>query len=166
MLARMSTVEPDEALTAPEPDAASRLFDSDLGYDVGFLLARVSAWASLHGNLSLRPFDLNVRSYSILALSCSGTRPTQRECADFLSLDPSRVVSVIDELERRKLVRRVPSPSDRRTKLLEATPAGRELFEFAREATATADRIAFSHLSAEERRVLATALRSTALLID
>ena len=40
----------------------------------------------------------------MLTLANSGLEPTQRELADFLSLDPSQIVALMDELEKRGLV--------------------------------------------------------------
>lgn len=154
-------------MTSARPEAAvesttERLLGTDLGDDVSFLLARVTAHTSAFGARSVAAFDLNVRSYSILALACGGGSPTQRECADFLSLDPSRVVGLVDELESRGLVRRVTSPSDRRTKTIEATPEGERVFALARAATRAAEDHALAHLTAEERDRLRVDLRSAA----
>jgi DNA-binding MarR family transcriptional regulator len=78
-------------------------------------------------NRALAEFDLKVRSYSVLILANSGLEPTQRELADFLSLDPSQIVALVDELEKRKLVVRAPGNQDRRAKTVTATPKGSEL---------------------------------------
>lgn len=151
----------------PETDAtiatsAARLLATELGDDVSFLLARVSARTTAFGMRSVAGFDLNVRSYSILALACGGASPTQRECADFLSLDPSRVVGLVDELEARDLVRRVPSATDRRTKTIEATEDGLRVFALAKAATREAEDRALAHLSDEERSRLRSDLRVAA----
>lgn len=49
------------------------------------------------------------------------------ELAAALSIDPPNATGVVDDLESLGLVRRLPHPSDRRAKLVEATPEGREL---------------------------------------
>lgn len=141
---------------------AERLLATELGDDVSFLLARVSARTTTFGMRSVAALDLNVRSYSILALACGGGSPTQRECADFLSLDPSRVVGLVDELEARGLVRRSPSATDRRTKTIEATDDGMRVFALAKSATREAEDRALAHLTAEERDRLRVALRAAA----
>lgn len=53
-------------------------------------------------------------SFSHAVAVCSGLDPTQRELADFLSLDPSQVVTLVDDLERRGLVERMQGEQDRR----------------------------------------------------
>ncbi len=50
---------------------------------------------------------------------------TQRELAERLSADPPYVTLMVDDLERRGLVRRKPHPTDRRARLVELTASGR-----------------------------------------
>jgi len=52
---------------------------------------------------------------------------TARRLAELLQCDASTATSMIDRLEKRGLVRRIPHPSDRRAKLIQLTPAGCEL---------------------------------------
>ena len=52
---------------------------------------------------------------------------SMRELAQDLSCDPSNVTGIADRLEERGLVVRRSREGDRRVKLLELTPAGREL---------------------------------------
>lgn len=49
------------------------------------------------------------------------------ELADALGIDRPNLTAVVDDLERRGLVRRTAHPTDRRAKLVEATPAGHDL---------------------------------------
>lgn len=46
------------------------------------------------------------------------------ELADLLQCDASNVTGIVDRLEQRGLVERVPDPTDRRVKLLRLTAAG------------------------------------------
>ena len=50
-----------------------------------------------------------------------------RRLADTLSCDASNVTGLVDRLESRGLVRRAPSPDDRRVKVIQLTPAGARL---------------------------------------
>jgi DNA-binding MarR family transcriptional regulator len=49
------------------------------------------------------------------------------ELAAALGIDPPNATVVVDELEAMGLARRLAHPSDRRTKLVEATPKGKQL---------------------------------------
>ncbi|MEV6801154.1 MarR family winged helix-turn-helix transcriptional regulator [Micromonospora rifamycinica] len=105
-----------------------RLRDSVLAGDLSFLLARANALALAAANAALAEYGLKARSYSVLALAADDVRPTQRELAEFLRLDPSQVVALIDGLAQRELVERRTDPADRRANVLVATDAGRDLF--------------------------------------
>jgi DNA-binding MarR family transcriptional regulator len=58
-----------------------------------------------------------------------GEPRTGRELAALLGIDPPYVTVIVDDLEGRGLVRREPHPTDRRAKLVRATPAGRRAAE-------------------------------------
>jgi DNA-binding MarR family transcriptional regulator len=62
---------------------------------------------------------------------------SMRELADALGIDPPNATVVVDDLEARGLVRRGPHPTDRRAKLVEATPEGKDLARRADEILAT-----------------------------
>ena len=63
----------------------------------------------------------------VLALRRLVAQPlTLRGLAERLSADPPYVTLMVDDLEKRGLVRRMPHPEDRRAKLVELTATGRE----------------------------------------
>jgi DNA-binding MarR family transcriptional regulator len=97
---------------------------------------------------------LKERSYSVLSLADSGLEPTQRELADFLSLDPSQIVALVDELESRGLVSRAPGKHDRRAKTVTATEEGRLVLAAASKAAEEAEAKALSLLAAGEAEQL------------
>lgn len=138
--------------------ASDRLRESGLGTDISFLLARANALSVAAGNAALAPFGLKVRSFSVLALSAGEVRPTQRDLSEFLRLDPSQVVALIDELEKRGLVERRPDPADRRANVVNATDEGRALHDRAAAATKAAERSLHGELGEADRRVLADML--------
>jgi DNA-binding MarR family transcriptional regulator len=62
----------------------------------------------------------------VLALRRLAAQPlTQRALAERLAADPPYVTLMVDDLEERGLVRRMPHPEDRRAKLVELTRSGR-----------------------------------------
>lgn len=139
--------------------ASTRLAESIISTDIGFLVAKLRAAGSVINNAALAEFGLKERSYSVLALACGDLGPTQRELAEFLSLDPSQIVALIDELEQRSLVERRPGISDRRQKLVAATAAGRTLHLAARKAARAAEARHLSMLTAAEVASLRSILR-------
>ncbi|NKX52566.1 MarR family transcriptional regulator, partial [Arthrobacter deserti] len=103
-----------------------------------------------------------VRSYSVLSLACSGENPSQRELADFLSLDPSQIVSLVDQLEKRGAVTREADPRDRRSKVIAATAAGRRLYRAAAAVVRESEAQSLRRLNEAERDTLRSLLRRVA----
>ena len=136
-----------------------RLRASVLSDDTSFLLARANAVALAAAHSALVPFDLRVRSYSILALVSTGTSPSQRELAEFLRLDPSQVVALIDDLERRGLIKRETDPRDRRLNVVVTTEAGDSVFREARVAVRAAETEFRKDLSPKESEQLKALLQ-------
>lgn len=137
------------------PGAGGRvLAGAALAEQTSFLLARANARSLSLGNAALRPLGLRVRSYSVLALAAGDERPSQRDLASFLSLDPSQVVALVDDLETRGLVERVTDPNDRRANVVRATTAGADVVARASQALREADRELFDGLSEPERSSL------------
>lgn len=142
---------------AEHPHGSQALID-----DTSFLLARASALSNAAGNKALAEFGLKVRSYSVLELAGDGGRTSQREIADFLRLDPSQVVALVDELQRANLVGREPDPRDRRANVIIVTPLGRETLEKARQKVRMTVQSLHSGLTESERATFTDLLRRTA----
>lgn len=156
---------PSVPITASPADAAmgaGRLWESSVGGDMAFLLARANAVSLSRANAALTEHGLKVRSYSVLALAASGARPSQRELSEFLRLDPSQIVALIDELETRGLAQREPDPSDRRANVVVITDLGREVYDAARRSTVATEQAAFAELTADDRDRLTGLLRRLA----
>jgi DNA-binding MarR family transcriptional regulator len=148
---------------SPSRDASKERIDgAPLSGAPSFLLARANAISLARGNTALAPLGLKVRSYSVLALAAGPERPSQRELAAFLRLDPSQVVSLVDDLESQGLVVRTTDPDDRRSKVVEATERGHERAREATEALDEADALVFSTLGERDRALLADLLRRVA----
>ncbi|WP_136706103.1 MarR family transcriptional regulator [Agromyces sp. H66] len=156
-------LNPTESLaTAPMLSGSERLWATSVVRDLAFLLARANALSLAQANAAAATHGLKVRSYTVLAIAVSDTRPTQRELAEFLRLDPSQIVALVDELESRALVRREPDPSDRRANVVVATDEGRATYASAHATVADSERAIFAALSAEERTTLMEMLRRLA----
>jgi DNA-binding MarR family transcriptional regulator len=96
--------------------------------DLGFLVARAGGVLVRATNAALAEHGLRVRQYSVLALAAEAADGlSQRELGAVLGLDPSQVVSFVDDLVEAGLVERRTSPTDRRAKLVVATATGRQV---------------------------------------
>ncbi|EMY33539.1 MarR family transcriptional regulator [Arthrobacter crystallopoietes BAB-32] len=161
------TKEPATGPAAPAADqngaaGPERLHATELADEIEFLTARARSVGSGRANILLKELDLKVRSYSVLSLACSGLNPSQRELADFLSLDPSQIVALVDELERRGAVSREADPRDRRSKVIVATAEGKQLYKKAYGVVRQAEDRSLGQLSPEERDVLRSLLKRVA----
>lgn len=125
-----------------------------LAEDVGFLAMKAGARSVAEANRRLAEIGLRVRPFAVLALACTGAPRTQKEIAEYLMLDPSQVVTLLDQLERDHLVRRIPDPSDRRARLVTATAVGQSTFERAHALTEAANDLTLTNLTPSERQTL------------
>ncbi|MFI0966132.1 MarR family winged helix-turn-helix transcriptional regulator [Streptomyces sp. NPDC021080] len=103
---------------------------------------------------ALAGVGMRIRDFFVLAALAGGPELSQQDLSRLLDLDPTTVVTVIDEMERNGHVERRRNPADRRRYNLILTESGRE-------ALATADRVAtevesafFGALAEDEREVL------------
>jgi DNA-binding MarR family transcriptional regulator len=142
--------------------AAERLRSSELANEIEFLTARSRAIGSAIANELLAGHSLKVRSYSVLALAAADSALTQRDLAEFLRLDPSQIVSIVDELETAGLVRREADPADRRSKVIAITPAGQTRYTAAVASARDAEDRALVALTPDERSQLRELLRKAA----
>ncbi len=92
-----------------------------------FLLTQLGAHAA--GLFAARVAELGLTPRDAGAIRVLGRDPgiSQRELAARLGTVPSRLVALVDDLERRGLVARTRSPHDRRNYQLALTADGREL---------------------------------------
>ncbi len=137
-----------------EPAPTDRFAGSGLAADIPFLLARARALSMHNAHAALEPLGLKVRAFSVLWLVCEGLEPSQRELSAFLSLDPSQIVALVDELERRGAVTRQADPRDRRQRIIRPTPAGQRLLRKAHALVETGNDRSLSALTPDERRTL------------
>src|ERR1700754_841528 len=96
---------------------------------------------------------LSGRQYMVLAVLSSDAPPSQMELAGLCGLLPAQVVPVIDEMERRGLVTRQRSETDRRRSVVNLTEKGRE-------ALAQADALGEEIVSQLPREALEVAVRA------
>ncbi|MFE3163053.1 MarR family winged helix-turn-helix transcriptional regulator [Streptomyces sp. NPDC059224] len=87
--------------------------------------------------------------------------PGMQELAHHLGLDKSSMTGLVDRAERRDLVRRTPSPHDRRSVLVSVTPEGLKLIRHCETEVERQIHDLTAHLTADQRdrlSLLASAL--------
>jgi DNA-binding MarR family transcriptional regulator len=127
-----------------------------------FLLAQIGAHAAARFAERLSQVELVPAHAGILRAIGMDPGTSQQALALLLGMLPSRLVSLIDELERRGLVERRDNPRDRRLYALQLTDAGKKtMADLRRIATAHDDAICAA-LGKREREQLGQLLRRVA----
>ncbi len=106
---------------------------------------------------------LHPRMWGALNVISAQESITQHALCKSVGMDPSSMVSTIDELEEQGLVERRPHPSDRRAHALYITDRGREVLARGREQAKLAQEDLLGPLSSEERQQLHDLLLRLAL---
>jgi len=94
---------------------------------VAFLLSQLGYHSSRRWKVRLAPLGLDPRQVMVLRRLAGDEGRSQQALGDALQIPPSRMVALVDALEQRGLLRRRPSPSDRRVRTLHLTREGRRL---------------------------------------
>ncbi len=127
---------------------------------VVYAIARTYNLVMRHLEGVYQRFGLSAPSFNLLLLLQRGRDPeslTQRVLAERLVISPSNLTGLVDRLERKGLVRRIPG-SDRRTNHLQITPKGSQLLEKIWPHHAEAMERLSAGLQNDERDVLGRAL--------
>jgi DNA-binding MarR family transcriptional regulator len=114
-------------------------------------LARVGRRAA---DNSMGPAGLRPRHLIALNLLSENGPASQQGLAEALSLDPSNVVGLLNELEEREMITRRRDRDDRRRHIVELAPQGREQLRLAWSHLDEVEDELFSALTAAERETL------------
>lgn len=102
----------------------------------------------------MAPFDLRPVDFSVLSLVQHNPGITSRQLCSALGLLPPNLVGMLNKLEKRNLIHRLPHPSDRRAMGLHMTQAGQEFMTRAEAAATELERDAVAGLTAAEQKTL------------
>jgi DNA-binding MarR family transcriptional regulator len=111
-------------LATDTPTRPVQLIAKELAQSSGYLLARLGMAFKGQATARAEESGFELYDYSLLAVLGEGARVTQATIADALSLDPSRLVALLDSLEARGLLARARDPHDRRRHVVNITDAG------------------------------------------
>jgi DNA-binding MarR family transcriptional regulator len=151
--------------TDPAPRPIHRVA-KELVASNGFLLARLGFAFKGKAIAQLDQIGFELYDYSVLALLAESARETQATIADALTLDPSRLVALLDSLEERALIVRQRDPQDRRRHLVSVTEAGRRELSRLRSVIKKLEEEFFAPLDPESRRALHELLLRLAVAND
>jgi DNA-binding MarR family transcriptional regulator len=125
----------------------------------GQLLFRL--WRASHTQTAaaLQSIGLTPALFAVLNYLRSHEDAIQQQIGSAMGIDPSTMVSLLDQLERAGLAKRRPHPQDRRAREVLITPKGRRTLERARGLAEQVEGDVLQGLSPVERRQLVTLLR-------
>ena len=118
-------------------------------------------WRVTHTRFAeaIEPLGLTTALFALLNVLGTREGAIQQELGAAMGIDPSTMVSLIDQLEAAGLARRRPRPTDRRAREVVITPKGRRALERARELAMQVEVEVLGGLSGAERRQLLALLR-------
>jgi DNA-binding MarR family transcriptional regulator len=132
----------------------------------GFLISRIGIVARKRFTQRLESLGLSVRMWGVLNVLDAEGALTQQALGRCVGVDPSSMVSTIDELEAKGLVERRRHPTDRRAHAMHLTEEGLRVLARGRELAAGAQEELLAPLSAQERDALHAMLLRIALSAD
>jgi DNA-binding MarR family transcriptional regulator len=125
---------------------------------IAFLLTQIGAHASSRFADRLVPLDLLPQHAGILRMLGQSSGISQQELAARLEMHASRLVGLVDALEKRGLVERQSSATDRRMHSLHLTESGRHILKQLTALAREHDNTMCEGLSTEERTQLLSLL--------
>lgn len=134
----MTPTSPD---TAPRPGSA-------------FLLAQLGAHAARRFAERVAELDLTPPQTGLLRAVARKPGQSQQALAAHLGTPPTRLVALVDGLEKRGVVERRRNPADRRLHALHLTPAGEELMAQIRRLVEAHEAAVLAALDPDERELL------------
>jgi DNA-binding MarR family transcriptional regulator len=157
----------DEATGAGAPHGARAGVDyGPLDQRIGYLLRRAQIAVFKDFFAAFESHDLRPGQYSILTVIESNPGLKQGEVGDALGIKRANFVAMIDELERRKLVRRDPTPGDRRSYALMLTAKGARLMPELHAISERHEQKIVDAIGPEAYRSLSAPLKTIARLFD
>jgi DNA-binding MarR family transcriptional regulator len=118
-------------------------------------------WRASHTGVAAALGSLGLTPALFALLNVIGAREgaIQQELGSVMGIDPSTMVSLIDQLEGAGLAKRRPSPRDRRAREVTITPKGQRVLDRGRKAAASVEDELLRGLSGAERDQLLALLR-------
>jgi DNA-binding MarR family transcriptional regulator len=131
--------------------------------NTGFLISRMGMVAQKQFAERMESLGLTPRMWGVLNVLDAEGAITQHALCQGVGMDPSSMVSTIDELEAKGLVERRRHPTDRRAHALHVTELGRVTLTHGRRLAKQTQKELLAPLSSEERQQLHELLLKLAL---
>lgn len=144
------------------PAAAATLKLGRLGNHIGYALRMAQLAVFDNFNARLSSHGVSTARFSVMCLVRDNPGVNQTAVAEALRAETSRMVLLIDDLERRGWVTRLPSTVDRRARALYLTPEGRKQLKTLEQLVARHERQMVRRLRGDDKAMLLRMLRNLA----
>lgn len=111
-------------MKSSKPDSIATLSTGELGFLVSAV--RGAIWSAIEAEL--QALDVTAAQFVVFNSIARGKGRTIGEFCRLLGYDSGAMTRLLDRIEKKGLIRRVPNPDDRRSFLLELTPESKALF--------------------------------------
>lgn len=132
------------------------------GDDIAYLLVQLGFHVARGFSERLAPLGLEPRQFGMLTRLAANEGKSQQAIGELIGLNPTRMVFLVDELEKQGLVERRRNPDDRRSYALYLTDHGRAKLSEAQRVSVGHDREIGASLTGAQRLELAALLRQVA----
>jgi DNA-binding MarR family transcriptional regulator len=126
---------------------------------LGYFLRRAQVWVFQDFIARLATLDLSPAQFSVLAVIGGNAGLSQAELAGTLGIERARLVRLLHRLERRGLIRRLPSHADARRHALRLTRSGQRVLARAMTLSAQHEAGLRQRFGQQRYRLLIEALR-------
>jgi DNA-binding MarR family transcriptional regulator len=129
---------------------------------IAFLLAQLGLYGAAQFGARLEPLGLEQRHAGMLFRLAANQGQSQQAVAQLIGVNATRMVFLVDELEKRGLIERRRNPADRRSHALYLTAQGAQTLDRVRAVSADHEAQLTAGLTDAERAQLAALLRRVA----
>jgi DNA-binding MarR family transcriptional regulator len=129
---------------------------------IGYMIRRAQLAVFQAYNDETADMDITTAEFSVMLLARDNAGLSQGALSETLGVEHSRMVVLIDDLERRGLVTRIASTLDRRLRAIYLTPAGRKLLGQLNRRVIAYDRHMVKRLRGDDKDTLMRMLRKLA----
>jgi DNA-binding MarR family transcriptional regulator len=141
---------------------ATRPGDAGGQGELGYLLVQLGFHVARQFSERLAPLGLEPRQFGMLTRLAANEGRSQQALGELLGLNATRMVFLVDELEKRGLVERRRNPADRRSYALYLTDLGRDKLREAQRAGGGPEGQLGASLTGQQRTQLTRLLRRLA----
>lgn len=159
---RTSSTAGRRAAATPATPRRSPPMVSDIGAltgHLGYFIRRLQIWVFQDFIRTLATIEISPAQFSVLAVIHANEGLSQIELGNTLGIERARLVRLLNRLERRALLERLPSNGDGRRHALRLTALGQSTFKQARALAERHEAGLLAKLGDERYRALMGALR-------